>query len=342
MTLQVRIRDVWQNTRLLSSEDLLVYAYHRVCADGQDQSGEFDDDVVTCDVNRFQRQLEVIAARRRIVSMDEIISSFNLGTALPRKSALLTFDDGYIDNYTVAFPVLKRMGLTACFFLPTVAVVDRALGWWDQVAFLVKRAACGSYELRDSIRFELRDSSMKARQRVVRSLISTIKANYLNEVQEIVLQLSAVTGIAVPTRARQSEELMTLEQVRIMISAGMTVGSHSCTHRSLAHLTEQEQLSELNLSREILQGELQCRVDSVAYPYGGASNFNEVTKRAAKTAGFSCGFCLLLPGSGIQIAGADPLALNRIIPGEISLSEAIFRWRQRPVRGRPDSRGVGA
>src|SRR5262249_43098979 len=54
-------------------------------------------------------------------------------------AALVTFDDGYRDNFEVAVPILRERGVPATFFLPAAFLEAPRLPWWDQVAYVIKR-----------------------------------------------------------------------------------------------------------------------------------------------------------------------------------------------------------
>lgn len=101
-----------------------ILMYHRVCEDGDAPSSPF---VVTASV--FARQLRWLADRGyRAVSASEIVRRSEARDA--ERTVALTFDDGYLDNYTVAFPLLREHGFTATIF--PVADFSRRTNFWDR------------------------------------------------------------------------------------------------------------------------------------------------------------------------------------------------------------------
>ena len=70
------------------------------------------------DAALFRRQIEYLKTNFQIVTMEEVIAACFGEMDLPEKAMLLTFDDGYIDNYTFAFPILEEFGLQGSFFIP--------------------------------------------------------------------------------------------------------------------------------------------------------------------------------------------------------------------------------
>lgn len=67
----------------------------------------------------FRRQQELLANNFNVISLDELEGTLERGIALPPRAVLLTFDDGYRNNLTEAYPVLKEFGHKAVIFIPT-------------------------------------------------------------------------------------------------------------------------------------------------------------------------------------------------------------------------------
>lgn len=67
------------------------------------------------DVTLFREQIDYLKTNFHIVTMEEVIAACSGETELPEKAMLLTFDDGYIDNYTFAFPILEEFGIQGSF-----------------------------------------------------------------------------------------------------------------------------------------------------------------------------------------------------------------------------------
>lgn len=70
------------------------------------------------DVGLFRRQLTFFKEHFTAVTMEEVMEAVEDGRELPENALLLTFDDGYIDHYTYAFPLLEEMGMQGSFFIP--------------------------------------------------------------------------------------------------------------------------------------------------------------------------------------------------------------------------------
>ena len=109
-----------------------ILGYHRV--------GEYrGDHVPTVSPEAFERQLQFLAKRRyRVILLDEVLSCLSRGERTPPRSVVITFDDGYEETYTVAWPLLRRFGFPAIVFITPAEVGLRGFATWEQVAAMAK------------------------------------------------------------------------------------------------------------------------------------------------------------------------------------------------------------
>ena len=69
------------------------------------------------DVKLFEEQLEFFKNDFNVITMEQLLDVIKNNGTLPNKSVLLTFDDGYIDNYTYVLPLLEKYGMQGSFFI---------------------------------------------------------------------------------------------------------------------------------------------------------------------------------------------------------------------------------
>src|SRR5580704_9397156 len=115
---------------------LIILNYHRI---GNADETPFDSGVFSATAEQFDSQIAYLKRRFHMATLEEVFAMMG-GDAPRRTSVLVTFDDGYLDNYTVAFPILRSHGVQAVFFLPTAFIGTGKLPWWDIIAYLVKRS----------------------------------------------------------------------------------------------------------------------------------------------------------------------------------------------------------
>ncbi|MFM6983437.1 MAG: polysaccharide deacetylase family protein [Chitinophagaceae bacterium] len=87
---------------------LRVLMYHKVAE---------EPDFLTVTPAQFEKQLIIIKSKYTAVRLSEVIEHIQTKKALPKNALLISFDDGYADNYTQAYPLLKQYNLPFCIFL---------------------------------------------------------------------------------------------------------------------------------------------------------------------------------------------------------------------------------
>lgn len=110
--------------RLLLTNGAAVVQFHRV-----NNTGEGDG--LTCSVKMFERCCKFFAGYFEVISLRKLVEKLEIGARLNRE-LVITFDDGYRDNYEYAAPVLKAMGLPATFFVVSGFIGTERVAWWDK------------------------------------------------------------------------------------------------------------------------------------------------------------------------------------------------------------------
>jgi peptidoglycan/xylan/chitin deacetylase (PgdA/CDA1 family) len=294
---------VW---RSLKSDQLLVVNYHRVL--GQQDDNPFDDGVVTCDPQVFDEQIRLLAKKRNIISMADFVRCLDHGNRLPANPTLITFDDGYADNFSHAFPVLEKYSAPACFFLPTNRLTERRLEWWDHIAYIMKNAEKGCYTT--SFGGEVLSVDLgqpDGRKTATAELIARAK-----KTDKPIDQLFEEFAVARPDPALESSHIMSDEQInRILAEPGFSIGAHSVTHRVLSTLSEAEQLHELSESKKILEDRYDTTIDAFAYPVGDDGHYDWVTVKAAQAAGYRCAFNFRRGARGVDVQSCSRFDIDR-------------------------------
>lgn len=114
---------------------LPVLMYHHV--QPEPQATKLHQNSLTVYTPIFRSQMEYLKSHGyAVISVDSLLSFFNSSQPLPPKPVLLTFDDGYQDFYTDAFPILKEMGFPSVMFVPTGLIENPGYLTWQEIASL--------------------------------------------------------------------------------------------------------------------------------------------------------------------------------------------------------------
>ncbi|MDP5134691.1 polysaccharide deacetylase family protein [Rheinheimera baltica] len=292
------------------------FNYHRI---GSAADSEFDPNVYSCTPERFEQHLRMYQTNFDVISIDELISLHNSQQRVSERLALLTFDDGYIDNYQLAYPMLKSAGLTAVFFVSTDYIDKPQIPWWDEVGWIVRHSGNASVKLAHwPSAINIVDGAIGMR---VRRLLKAVKQDNSLPMEEKLKQVKVALQLDHIGMPEPTELLVNWQQLKEMADNGMHIGSHTLSHNILAHLTPEQQLVELTQSKQRLETMLHREILSVAYPVGGSDTFTRNTLNVAQQAGYKLAFTFI-PGINAKL-GFD----NRYSLCRFSIDENASVWQ---------------
>jgi peptidoglycan/xylan/chitin deacetylase (PgdA/CDA1 family) len=274
-----------QALRPVLRDRVVVLNYHRIRPDDPDFQTPFLDEVYGPTASQFDEQMSWLKRHTRLLNEAEMIECLQARRGPGEMSVLVTFDDGQCDNYTLAYPILKAHRVPAIFFVASGLIESRRLGWWDQLAYIIKRTAKRQIVF-DGETFEMRQNRLDAISRLGLIVIERMSDPDRTPVEE----LAGLCEVELPDRRQQDAELMTWEQLREVRHHDIAVGSHTHTHLVLSRISPQRQREELMLSRAMIGERLGCAVRSIAYPNGLRQDFSQETQRLARELGYEIAF----------------------------------------------------
>ena len=273
--------------------DVRILAYHRVLPSVAPADFRFDLDLVSASSEAFRRQLGIV--RRRFVPMrfDELADCLDHGRRIPSRAVLITFDDGYDDNYRIAFPLLREAGLSAMFFVSSGHIASGrpyAYDWLVHMLCTTTQPRLLAPEL--GIDWPLPDAGCDAgseglaeRRRLAGELLDRIKTLDAAGQQALVERLQREWDM--PDAAGHPDcRPMTWAQLREMHAAGMEIGSHGVDHRMLAKLSPAAMREEVAGSKQAIEAALGVPVTAMSYPVGGRDAYDDAVMAATRDAGY--------------------------------------------------------
>lgn len=274
-----------ERTRGLVRDDVRILAYHRVLESVEPDGFSFDIDLVSASAETFREQMRLVKRRYRPIRFDELADCLDHGRKLPRRALLVSFDDGYDDNYRIAFPILRELDMSAMFFVSTGHIDSGAPYAYDWLVHMV----CSTSEERlhlPEFRIDMQlPDTLEERRAVARGLLDRIKS--LDALAQYGLIARLEQQWCMP-RAHGHHRCrpMDWDQLREMRHGGMEIGSHGVDHRMLSKLPRDEMRHELEGSRRALERELGGGIDVLSYPVGGPDAYDGEVIQAAREAGY--------------------------------------------------------
>jgi len=301
--------------RLETQQRLIVLAYHRIC--NRENNFLLDGKVISAVPEDFEKHLKFIKKHFSVIALKELYMYCIHSCQLPRNPVIITFDDGYRDNYHNAFPLLLKYNLKATFFIPTDYIETRDLLWWDKIAYVIKSSKRRNISLVYPCEKEYNIGTEETRSATIRDLQRIVKTTESLNLKTFIDSLSLSAEIDI-NKQIGNDILLTWSDIKEMKQAGMDIGSHTKSHRVLSTLPENELEKELSGSKSILEHHLGEQVYSLAYPVGGKYTFNQKVQNLVKKCGYTLAFSY---GTGKNFLGViDPLNVKRLATDGISPS----------------------
>jgi len=242
---------------------------------------------------RFAAELAYLTRHHRVLPLGEVVEAILNERPLPPGSVAITFDDGFADNFHLAYPILQRYGVSATIFIVFASVETGCLPWPERVAYLLQHTQRTRLEisLPEPRVFSLasqgeRVEALATLQTLLKTCGTVVRRRAVEELEE---SLSV---------ERDQGMMLTWEQCQRMAQTGIGFGSHTLTHPILARTETAEVEHEIATSKALIESQIGRRVDYFTYP---DDNVCRAALDAVEAAGFEAAF------AGARHVGQTPV-----------------------------------
>ena len=304
---------IFNAMQLANKNKLTVLCYHRIDDTTHPDFQTFKPNV-SATVEGFTAQVEYLHNHFNIVSLDQVTEWLTTGKQdIPDYPALITFDDGYRDNYLNAFPILREKQIPAVIFLATDYIGEAVPFAWDLAAYCFYHTTYDSADLP----FEGQQSWQDQKQKdlVLKNWIDQLKYRPHKEMKDAIQRLPEILDVSIPNDAFSKLHL-TWDEVREMHKNGIYIGAHTMSHPILTRVSLDKVEHELRGSKERIEAELNTSVGSFAYPNGQLTDFNPEIEQITRNSGFSTAFSLVSGIPSLKNIRENPFAIQRIYIGQ--------------------------
>lgn len=251
------------------------------------------------DTNLFRQQIEYMKNNFNIVTMEQVIDAVEGKSELSEKALLLTFDDGYIDNYTFAFPILEEFGIQGSFFIPGKTFTTHQLLDVNKIHYIL--ASADICKLVEDVKKEMdyyrgiefdyaptddlfNEYAVESETIFVKRMLQTVLPERLrNTISSNLFE----KYVGVSEEQLAYELYMTEEQIRTMKRHGMFIGLHGYDHYWLGKLPKEQMKKDLDKALDTLDEFIDRKHWVMNYPYG---SYNQDVLDYIKMKGACVGF----------------------------------------------------
>jgi len=239
-------------------------------------------------IKHLEKELPYLKRNYQILTIDEVIQGLKSGMGFKRPSVSITFDDGYLDNYTLAYPILKKHGVPATVYLTTDVIGTSQRIWTDQIEFMLLETRKDQFSLpRLFGDKELRIKTKKEKEQVINEITEALKKRPDAERKEMIVEIKKILNENRNYKNNlESRTMLNWDEVQGMAKDGITIGSHSHTHPILSRMPVQEAKVEIFNSKKIIEENLGIQAKHFAFPNGREEDFSEELRDYCREIGF--------------------------------------------------------
>jgi len=310
------------HARASSQAKLWVLMYHRVLPK-TDIRFQQEEPGMLVQADTFAMHVQELKRYFDLVSLGDWVKAYARGEALPKKACAITFDDGWLDNFEFAFPVLKTEKAPATLFAVAEKIGTDFQFWPNIISILLLNGAASAmlkHPLFQSLSAQLLALPTQPSRDQMAHIIALLK-QHSDEAIFTALNDINWRNLCPP---ELPPALMNWEQLQAMQASGLVeIGSHTCNHIRLNHSLPQAELEhEIIASKTMLEQKLNTPVDLFCFPNGDYSAEALSLVKANYAAAVTT-------RRGINHVGNDGLhTLTRIgLHDEVSHSRRLFRAR---------------
>ena len=302
---------------------IIILTYHRVVKTLKREINS--STAINHPLKNFKREMNFLKRWFSVVALDEAVAMVKSGVLPQKPTVAITFDDGFEDNYFLAYPVLKSLCLPATIFLTAGFIGTDKLPWVDEIDQVFSKTDKRSVQLNSNFNnkvFPLR--TIREKRKAFEQIVPKLK--HLMYSKRVKLVDDIMRALAAPAAGKR--RMLGWHEIQEMSRDGVAFGAHTMSHPILSKMSLEDAKKEIIESKRAIERELKVDVKHFAFPNGKRGDFSPELQQYCKEIGFES-VCSCVYGS--NKADADVFMLKRISPGKnfpvfvIDLVRAFYR-----------------
>ena len=294
--------------KILSDDKLAILLFHGVISKNEYQIRNYTRKHI--EIDYFISILRDLYEWGTPLSIDEALEFIHTSRSFPARPFVVTFDDGFENNYREAAPVLSQMNIPATFYLTTDFIENNTMSWIDRIEYCFEKSVAKTLLLPwcEEV-FQIKTRREKIR--VLDEIRFYVKRHADLNVNHLVSSIFDQCGIEpVEQSGDPLDKKMNWDQVReIAADSNFTVGGHTHTHTVLTFLSPDKMRHEIATSLKLLDEKASVAPTHYSYPEGLAHCYSDDVIDQLKHFGVACCPTAI---SGLNSLSADPFHLKRI------------------------------
>ena len=237
------------------SNRLLILLYHCVW---ESKDPMRPDDL---DATEFREQMEALVKYFNPLPLAEALALRERGE-LPARAISITFDDGYANNYSTAFPIMQELKVPLTIFIAAGFTSGRCM-WNDLVLESIRRTEEEILDYRSLGMEKHKPRDMQSRCKIAKNLLAHLKYRNFDKRQQLTQEIFESCKVEAPENL-----MMNHTQIRELVGADVEIGGHTSSHPILSQIHPQQAREEIVKGKQNLEAIAQTDIKFFAYPNG--------------------------------------------------------------------------
>jgi len=258
-------RMVYLLKKITGREEVTILFYHRIIDYNDKQL--LNPSLLSSNPRNFEKQMKYLSKNYNVISFDDLIKWKKNKKNLPKKSVIITFDDGYKDNYLNAYPILRKYKLPAMIALTTGHIDNDELFWWDKVAYMINNSKVKNVDVVgfSEILFEDKLNTIRLVEKKVKNMDEDLK-------NQVIENLRKKLKVKLP---KQKNLFLSWKEIKEMSNNNISFCAHTVTHPILTRVSLTQAKKEILNSRINIEKKIKKKINVFTYPNGGKKDMSK-------------------------------------------------------------------
>lgn len=267
---------------------------------------------VHLNANEFKKQMYHIKKWYHVISMDELTTRLANGKWFPLPCVVITMDDGFLSNYTLAYPILKELELPAIIYLTTGFIGTNRAPWVDELMDILSITNNKLLCLPELLGKEVLNISSQCKKRHAFAKLFKIMLHLEHQKKvKAMHDLSEILSVNKDKMNNNGRKMLNWDEVKEMGKNNISFGAHTVTHPTLNKMELQKAKQEIIESKKEIETRIEKKIEHFAIPNGKKEDFSEELKEYCKKIGMKT---VVSTEPGLVGGQSDIYFLERILP----------------------------
>ena len=252
---------------MLRQDGLAIYLFHGVVEKSEYSVRNYTKKHL--EKNIFAAVIRELCEHGQCLSIEDVVECRLNGQKYPPNAFVISFDDGFENNYSIAAPILAEEGVPAVFYVTTKFIEHNGMSWIDRIEYCLEKAASGRLSFKWDVETRLFQNS-EDKIKLLEEIRLNVKKDSTIDVVAFANDIFDQCDMEPVSQSNDPlDQKMSWEQVRALNeSPGFTVGGHTHTHATMSFLSPENLNEEISISLRLLREKAGVMPRHFSYPEG--------------------------------------------------------------------------